>query len=100
MEIKVVKARRDFIELEVSGIDFSVLDSLKSVLNDDERIEYAGATLLHPLTRNMRLVVKTKGNEDVIVAINDCLSKLMGMVGNLDQLVRKALGEVPERGKS
>ncbi|MCS7142875.1 MAG: hypothetical protein NZ920_03655 [Aigarchaeota archaeon] len=92
MELKVAGLREDFLELDTGGVDFSVLDSLKTILNEDQRIEYAGVNLTHPLTRRIRFIVKSKGNVDVMIVVKEGIDKLMKLSNELSTLIGDTLG--------
>jgi len=60
MKLDVIKERDDYIEILVKGEDQSIFDAVSEVLQKMHGVEYAGHNLLHPLTGEVRLVVKTK----------------------------------------
>ncbi|MEM2910445.1 MAG: RpoL/Rpb11 RNA polymerase subunit family protein [Nitrososphaerota archaeon] len=63
MKLDVIKERDDYIEILVKGEDQSVLDAVSEVLQKMQGVEYAGHSLLHPLTGEVRFIVKTRSQE-------------------------------------
>lgn len=59
LEVKILRRREDFLELEADGEDPSVFDSLSELMLKMEGVEYAGVTIEHPLTRKIILRVRT-----------------------------------------
>jgi len=84
MKLNVVKERDDYIELIIKDEDQSVLDALSEVLQKMQGVEYAGHALLHPLTGEIRLIVKTKSQE--IKARDVLLKALEELVDITDKL--------------
>ncbi|MCS7135931.1 MAG: hypothetical protein NZ931_02410 [Aigarchaeota archaeon] len=63
MKLSVVKERDDYIELIIKDEDQSILDALSEVLQGMQGVEYAGHIPLHPLTGEIKFVLKTKPQE-------------------------------------
>ena len=59
MELKIIRRREDFLELEASDEDPSIFDSLSELMLKMEGVEYAGITIEHPLTKKVIIRVKT-----------------------------------------
>ena len=57
--MQVVNERDDYLEINISDVDVSIVGSVSEYLNTLEGVEYAGYRIEHPLTGNTTLVVKT-----------------------------------------
>jgi len=60
MKLRLVDERDDFLELEVTGEDESLLDSLSEYVRSVGGVLYAGRRIDHPLTGKISLMVKTE----------------------------------------
>lgn len=90
MRLNIVKERDDYIEIIIKDEDQSVLDALSEVLQKMQGVEYAGHTLLHPLTGEIRFIVKTKSNElNVRDALLKALEELADMTERLKSYVER-----------
>jgi DNA-directed RNA polymerase subunit L len=85
MKLSVVKERDDYVELIIKGEDQSVLDALSEVLQRMQGVEYAGHALLHPLTGEIRFVVKTKSQE---IKARDALLKALEGLADITEKLR------------
>ncbi|MCL7385614.1 MAG: hypothetical protein LZ158_04555 [Thaumarchaeota archaeon] len=85
MKLSVVKERDDYVELIIKGEDQSVLDALSEVLQRMQGVEYAGHALLHPLTGEIRFVVKTKSQE---IKARDALLKALEELADITEKLR------------
>jgi DNA-directed RNA polymerase subunit L len=85
MKLSVVKERDDYVELIIKGEDQSVLDALSEVLQRMQGVEYAGHALLHPLTDEIRFVVKTKSQE---IKARDALLKALEELADITEKLR------------
>ncbi|MCL7388058.1 MAG: hypothetical protein LZ159_05055 [Thaumarchaeota archaeon] len=85
MKLSVVKERDDYVELIIKGEDQSVLDALSEVLQRMQDVEYAGHALLHPLTGEIRFVVKTKSQE---IKARDALLKALEELADITEKLR------------
>jgi len=85
MKLSVVKERDDYVELIIKGEEQSVLDALSEVLQRMQGVEYAGHALLHPLTGEIRFVVKTKSQE---IKARDALLKALEELADITEKLR------------
>ncbi|MCL7398090.1 MAG: hypothetical protein LZ165_03465 [Thaumarchaeota archaeon] len=85
MKLSVVKERDDYVELIIKGEDQSVLDALSEFLQRMQGVEYAGHALLHPLTGEIRFVVKTKSQE---IKARDALLKALEELADITEKLR------------
>lgn len=75
MEIKIFKKTSREIKLEISGETHTLLNALKSVLLEDERVRIASYDIKHPDISNPVLYVRTNGI-DPVIALKDALTRL------------------------
>jgi len=80
------------IEMEIRGVDFSVLDALQEVLNSSEEVEYAGASLTHPLLGTIRFVLRTKSGYKAEDALRKGLAELARRSAELKESLSVLLG--------
>ena len=59
MEIRIIRVRDDFLELEALEEDPAFFDSLSELIQKLDGVEYAGITIEHPLTKKIIMRVKT-----------------------------------------
>lgn len=85
MRVEIVKEREDYIEFSMFGEDQSILDALSEVLQSIEGVEYAGHKVMHPLTGEVRIVIKTK--VDKIKARDALINGLERLGGMLDEIL-------------
>lgn len=91
MEVKIVEKGERVLELELRGVDFSVLDSLQEVLNSYEEVEYAGANLTHPLLGNVRLILRTREGHGAVDVLLKGLGELSILARDLRESVQQLL---------
>lgn len=58
MEIKVLNKTKDEIEIEIIGEEETILTPLREKLIEDEMVEHANYTIMHPLLDNPKLYVR------------------------------------------
>ncbi len=85
MKLSVIKERDDYIELIVKDEDQSVLDALSEILQKMQGVEYAGQVLLHPLTGEIRFIVKTKSQE---LKVRDAILKALEELADMTERLR------------
>ncbi|MEA1984783.1 MAG: DNA-directed RNA polymerase subunit L [Euryarchaeota archaeon] len=76
MELKIISKEDDEIQLEIKGESHTLLNMLKSVLLDDERVEIATYDMKHVTISDPVILVKTDGT-DPITVVKDAASKLI-----------------------
>lgn len=80
MKIEILKERDDFIEISMLEEDQSIFDALSEILQSIDGVEYAGHRLLHPLTGEVRLIVKTKAEK---IKAREALVKALERINKL-----------------
>jgi DNA-directed RNA polymerase subunit L len=91
MEVKLAAKGPNYIELELSGIDFGIVGSLQEILNNYDEVEYAGANITHPLLDKIRFVLRTRGNSSPEEVLERGLSELSQTAKNLRAVIEKLL---------
>ncbi len=89
----LVERSQHHLVLEVEGFDFSVLDSLQEVLNGMEEVEYAGTSVIHPLSPRLRFVLRVKEGHDVVMVLTEGLRRLRARASELVNLMSETLAK-------
>ena len=76
MELKIIDKTEDEMHLEIKGETHTLLNMLKSVLLDDERVQIATYDMKHVSISDPILFVKTDGT-DPIAVVKDALNVLI-----------------------
>jgi DNA-directed RNA polymerase subunit L len=76
MELKIIDKTENEMHIEIKGETHTLLNMLKSVLLDDERVEIATYDMKHVSISDPILFVNTNG-VDPIVVIKDALNTLI-----------------------
>jgi DNA-directed RNA polymerase subunit L len=90
MDVRVLKEDQKSLELEISGIDQSVLQVIQQELLTDENVSFAAFNKPHPLlkTQKMSLIMKTgKPRQALQLACDKAYSKAKA----LEESITKAL---------
>ena len=61
MKIKVLKKTANELKIEVEGAEHGLCNLLQKKLLEDERVDFAGYDLPHPLASNPVIYVRMKG---------------------------------------
>jgi DNA-directed RNA polymerase subunit L len=90
MDVKVLKEDQKSLELEVSGVDQSVLQIIQHELLADENVSFAAFNKPHPLlkTQKMSLIVKSGKPRKVLQSACD---KAYAKAKQLEDSISKAL---------
>ena len=75
MEIKVFNKTSQEIKLEICGETHTLLNALKSILLEDERVIIASYDIKHPEISNPVLYIRTEG-VDPVIALKDASAQL------------------------
>lgn len=76
MNLKVIEKTDDEIKIEVIGESHTLLNTLKSSLLDDPRVEVATYDIKHPTISEPVLFVRTQ-DEDPVVAIREAAERII-----------------------
>jgi len=91
MEVKISAKGPNYIELELTGIDFGIVGSLQEILNNYSEVEYAGANLTHPLLNKTRFVLRTRGEASPEEVLAKGLAELLQTAKNLRAVIEQLL---------
>ncbi|MCS7136945.1 MAG: hypothetical protein NZ941_01080 [Candidatus Caldarchaeum sp.] len=80
MKLRIIEENPDFISVEVTDVDQSVVNLVTETLNTMDGVLYAGYRLEHPLTGKMTVSVK------VDPAKTSPRKSLLDVLHNLDQM--------------
>ncbi|VVC01924.1 DNA-directed RNA polymerase subunit L [uncultured archaeon] len=69
MAVKFIVKEKNTIEIEVSGVDTSLLNLLVEKLNNTSGVEFAAYKSEHPLIGSPKLIVKTKSADAATVTV-------------------------------
>ena len=76
MELKIIDKTDDEMRIEIKGESHTLLNMLKSVLLEDERVHTASYDMKHVSISDPVLFIKTE-NADPIAVLKDAVSKLV-----------------------
>lgn len=91
MEVKLAARGPNYIELEITGVDFGIISSLQEILNNYADVEYAGTNLTHPLIGKIRFVLRTKNETSPEDVLTRGLSELSQTAKNLRTVISELL---------
>ena len=94
MQVRTLSKGPNHIELEISDVDFGILDSLQDLLNKYSEVEYAGASIEHPLYNKIKFVIKTKQDADAGQVLERGLNELAENARRLRERLEELLGKV------
>jgi DNA-directed RNA polymerase subunit L len=90
MEVRVVKEDEKSLELEVSGVDQSVLQVIQQELLTDENVEFAAYNKPHPLLKTLKMsLVVREGKPRKIFQI--ACQKAAAKAKQLEESISKSL---------
>lgn len=69
MAVKFLVKEKNHIEMEISGVDGSLLYYLVEKLNSINGVEFAATKKEHPLSDTQKLIVKTKNASAANIAL-------------------------------
>ena len=90
MELKIIDKTENEMHIEIKGETHTLLNMLKSVLLDDERVQIATYDMKHVSISDPILFVNTDGT-DPIVVVNDALNILMSHCDEFLSVFSKAV---------
>lgn len=90
MELKILDKTDYEINMEIQGEDHTLLNVLKSILLEDERVEIASYDMKHVNISQPVLYVKTDGTDQITV-IKDALSKLISRCDEFNTVFNEAV---------
>jgi len=100
MRLKILQRTPQKLKLEIEGEGHTILNLLESTLLEDEKVEFAGYHVPHPLFPNSILLIRTKGGKRPEEALIEALEKMRRKGKDLSQEINKAFKEWEEKKKS
>lgn len=76
MDVKFITKEKNTVEIEVVGVDISLLNALVEKLTGTKGVEMAAYKLEHPMVGKPKLIVKTKGASDASAVLAKALDEL------------------------
>ena len=90
--IKIVKSDKNLLEAEILDEDkHSIPNLLVKYLLKDDRVEYAGYRIPHPLVSYPRIVVRTREGYSPLEVLKSVIEKIINDVNNFEKAFLKAL---------
>ncbi|AKB85976.1 DNA-directed RNA polymerase subunit L [Methanococcoides methylutens] len=90
MELKILEKSDDEMKLEISGESHTLLNMLKSILLEDERVHTASYDMKHVTISEPVLFIKTE-NADPIDVIKDAVAVLIAECDEFISVFNKAV---------
>ncbi|WP_406659996.1 DNA-directed RNA polymerase subunit L [Methanolobus sp. ZRKC3] len=90
MELKIIDKTEDEMHLEIKGETHTLLNMLKSVLLDDDRVQIATYDMKHVSISDPILFVKTDGT-DPIATVKDALNSLISQCDEFISVFSKSV---------
>jgi len=90
MELRIIRMRDDFLELEALEEDPAFFDSLSELIQRLDGVQYAGITIEHPLTKKIIMRVKTDPSKiKAVDAVKRSIQELKEISGELREAFEK-----------
>ena len=77
LEVLTKNDEENIIELKIRGEGHSLCVPLRSILFEDEDVEFAGYRIKHPLMPEPTVYIKTNGKKTPLEALKDAIKKLI-----------------------
>ncbi|UCG37608.1 MAG: DNA-directed RNA polymerase subunit L [Candidatus Bathyarchaeota archaeon] len=61
MKVKIMKQKKNELKIEIEGESHTLCNVVQKTLLEDNRVDFAGYHIPHPLTASPQLYVRTKG---------------------------------------
>ncbi|MEL4305684.1 DNA-directed RNA polymerase subunit L [Methanococcoides sp. LMO-2] len=90
MELKILEKSDDEMKLEIAGESHTLLNMLKSILLEDERVHTASYDMKHVTISEPVLFIKTE-NADPIDVIKDAVAVLIAECDEFISVFNKAV---------
>jgi len=93
MQLKIIERSDREIKVEVEGEGHTFCNLLESVLLEDEKVEFAGYNMPHPLISNTVVTVRTAKGRKPEDAIKDACQKILKRGKELNEAFAAATKE-------
>ncbi|VVC00094.1 DNA-directed RNA polymerase subunit L [uncultured archaeon] len=75
MEVKVIKNEKEYMELEIIGEEYGLVNTIKELLLEDKSVEFAAYRMDHPLVASPVLMIRVKEGSPLF-ALRSAIKKL------------------------
>ena len=75
MEIEIIKNEKDYLELVLKGEEYGIANTLKELLLEDEKVEFAAYRMDHPVIASPVLMIRTSEGTP-LAALKSAVKKL------------------------
>ncbi len=89
MEIVVVKNEKDYLEIEINGEEYGLVNILKELLLEDGKVEFAAFRMDHPQAASPVLLIRTAEGSP-ISALKAAVKKLKKQATDFKDAVKDA----------
>ncbi len=93
MKVKVLNKAGNELRIEISGEGHTFCNVVQKALLKDERVDLAGYNILHPLTSNPVIYLRTKGRSNPEVVLKDAVKEVQKSTAGFRTAFNKALKE-------
>jgi len=93
VQLKVLKKTSNELRIEIEGEGHTLCNLLESVLLEDNKVEFAGYNISHPLIANPVIYIRTKGDKKPDEALREAVEKILQRGKELGEEFNKALKE-------
>ncbi len=93
MQLKILEKSDREIKVEVEGEGHTFCNLLESVLLEDEKVEFAGYNMPHPLTTNTVVTVRTAKGRKPEEALKEACEKILKRGRELNEAFAAAIKE-------
>jgi DNA-directed RNA polymerase subunit L len=93
MRIKVLSKAANELKIEVGGEGHTFCNVVQKALLKDERVDFAGYNVPHPLTASPVIYLRTKPRTKPEIVLRDAVQKVQGDTGAFKEAFNKALKE-------
>ena len=89
MEIEIIKNDKEYLEIGLKGEDCGLPNTLKEILLEDSKVEFAAFRLDHPQVASPVLVIRTKEGS-ALSALKAAVKKLRKQAADFKDAVKSA----------
>ncbi len=94
MELKTIRKTKKELEIELTGVNETVLNPITEVLLKNEDIEYASYLSDHPESKNRKLYIRIKSGKKV-----EPVKLLLDAVNELEKEIKKFSTDIKSKSK-
>jgi len=94
MELKTIRKTKKELEIELTGVNETVLNPITEVLLKNKDIEYASYLSDHPESKKRKLYIRIKGGKKV-----EPVKLLLDAVNELEKEIKKFSTDIKSKSK-